>query len=40
MVVQGRIQAALDKSGKPAEVSFAVRSIDSELKDVNELFEG
>jgi GGDEF domain-containing protein len=39
-VVQGRIQAALDKSGKPAEVSFAVRSIDSELKDVNELFEG
>jgi hypothetical protein len=39
-IVQGRVQAALERSGKPVDVSFSARSIDSELKDVNELFEG
>lgn len=38
-VVQGRIQAALEKSGKPLDVSFTMRGIGPELKDVNELFE-
>ncbi|MGH7197295.1 MAG: GAF domain-containing protein [Candidatus Omnitrophota bacterium] len=37
-VVQGRIQTALEKTGRPLEVIFAARGIDAELKDVNDLF--